>query len=152
MQLLQESITGAPESILKGPVASALHIENKAQTASTVLQSLAQTVKNLATKAKGDLNQQEIKDYNAAMGAIDNENLTPMARFAAYTTAKGIVQRKLTQQYPTIAEKYQLSSAQMPVTNAPTMTSAQQALGEAYRSGKITADEFKRQWAALGAK
>jgi len=107
LDLLQKSITGAPEALLKGPVASALHIENQAQTATTVLKSLAQTVKNLATKAKGDLNLQEVKDYDAAMGALANEDLTPMARYAAYTTAVGIVKRKLSAQHPDLAAQYQ---------------------------------------------
>jgi len=107
LDLLQKSITGAPEALLKGPVASALHIENQAQTSTTVLKSLAQTVKNLATKAKGDLNLQEVKDYDAAMGALANEDLTPMARYAAYTTAVGIVKRKLSAQHPDLAAQYQ---------------------------------------------
>jgi hypothetical protein len=107
LDLLQKSITGAPEALLKGPVASALHIENQAQTATTVLKSLAQTVKNLATKAKGDLNLQEVKDYDEAMGALANEDLTPMARYAAYTTAVGIVKRKLSAQHPDLAAQYQ---------------------------------------------
>jgi len=107
LDLLQKSITGAPEALLKGPVASALHIENQAQTATTVLKSLAQTVKNLATKAKGDLNLQEVKDYDAAMGALANEDLTPMSRYAAYTNAVGIVKRKLSAQHPDLAAQYQ---------------------------------------------
>lgn len=106
LDLLQKSITGAPEALLKGPVASALHIENQAQTATTVLKSLAQTVKNLATKAKGDLNLQEVKDYDAAMGALANEDLTPMSRYAAYTNAVGIVKRKLSAQHPDLAAQY----------------------------------------------
>lgn len=148
--LLQKSIAGAPESIFKGPVATALHIENQAQNASTVLRSLAETVKNLATKAKGDLNQKELESYQAAMGDLANENLTPLARFAAYTSAKALLQKKLATDYPEIASKYQTPTP----AAAPQMNAAQKALGADYNAGRFKGsdDDFKRQWDALRSK
>ena len=103
--LLDESIAGAPEAILKGPVATALHLENKAQTATNVLGGLKAAVKPLAEKAKGDLNMQEVRDLNAAMGALNDEDLTAGARYAGYVTAINIVRKSLVSKYPDLAEK-----------------------------------------------
>ena len=103
--LLDESIAGVPEAILKGPVATALHLENKAQTATNVLGGLKAAIKPLAEKAKGDLNMQEVRDLNAAMGALNDEDLTAGARYAGYVTAINIVRKSLVSKYPDLAEK-----------------------------------------------
>lgn len=105
-RLLDQSLTGAPEALLKGPVASALHIENQAQTATNVLASLAEFAKSLATKAKGDLNQQEVKNFDRAVGALSDENLNPNTRFAAYLEAKRIISAKIGIKYPDLHTKY----------------------------------------------
>jgi hypothetical protein len=105
-RLLDQSLTGAPEALLKGPVASALHIENQAQTATNVLSSLAEFAKSLATKAKGDLNMQEVKNFERAIGALSDENLNPNTRFAAYLEAKRIISAKIGIKYPDLHTKY----------------------------------------------
>lgn len=105
-RLLDESIAGAPEALLKGPVATALHIDNKAQTATTVLDALHEFVKALGTKAKGDLNAQEVRSFDKAVGALGDPTLGPNARFAAYLNAKNTISRKIGIKYPDLHTKY----------------------------------------------
>lgn len=103
---LMDATQGKIEETLKGPVASAFHVSNAAQAADTVLSVLQQNIKNIATRAKGDMNAKEVEAYDAAVGALDNKNLDPMARYNAYVVAKNLAIDKIKARHPDIAKKY----------------------------------------------
>ena len=111
MKYLNDATVGKGEEILKGPVASFFHVENKAQAADTVLGVLQENIKNIATKAKGDMNMQEVKNYESAVGALNNKDLGPQARFQAYLAAKNMVIKKIAMKHPEIAKKYGMGTA-----------------------------------------
>lgn len=111
MKYLNDATVGKGEEILKGPVASFFHVENKAQAADTVLGVLQENIKNIATKAKGDMNIQEVKNYESAVGALNNKDLGPQARFQAYLAAKNMVIKKIAMKHPEIAKKYGMGTA-----------------------------------------
>ena len=111
MKYLNDATVGKGEEILKGPVASFFHVENKAQAADTVLGVLQENIKNIATKAKGDMNMQEVKNYESAVGALNNKDLGPQARFQAYLAAKNMVIKKIAMKHPEIAAKYGMGTA-----------------------------------------
>ena len=111
MKYLNAATTGKGEEILKGPVASFFHVDNAAQAADTVLDTLQQNIKNIASKAKGDMNMSEVNDYNAAVGALNNKNLSPQARFQGYMSAKNMAIKKIALKHPEIAKKYGMGTA-----------------------------------------
>lgn len=111
LKYLRASTLGKGEEILKGPVASFFHVENEAQAADTVLSALQENIKNIATKAKGDMNMKEVDSFNAAVGALNNPNLGPEARYGAYTVAKNMAIKKIALKHPEIAKKYGMGTA-----------------------------------------
>lgn len=111
MKYLNDSTLGKGEEILKGPVASFFHIQNEAQAADTVLGALQENIKNIATKAKGDMNISEVKNYESAVGALNNKELGPQARFQAYLAAKNMAIKKIAMKHPEIAKKYGMGTA-----------------------------------------
>jgi len=111
MKYLNDATVGKAEEVVKGPVASFFHVENAAQAADTVLDVLQQNIKNIATKAKGDMNIQEVKDYDAAVGALNNKELGPQARFQGYMAAKNMAIKKIAMKHPEIAKKYGMGTA-----------------------------------------
>ena len=111
LKYLNDSTLGKGEEILKGPVASFFHVENEAQAADTVLGALQQNIKNIATKAKGDMNKTEVEEFNAAVGALNNKDIGPQARFKAYTVAKNMAIKKIALKHPAIAAKYGMGTA-----------------------------------------
>jgi hypothetical protein len=111
MKYLNDATVGKAEEVVKGPVASFFHVENAAQAADTVLDVLQQNIKNIATKAKGDMNIQEVKAYDAAVGALNNKELGPQARFQAYMVAKNMAVKKIAMKHPEIAKKYGMGTA-----------------------------------------
>lgn len=111
MKYLNDSTLGKGEEILKGPVASFFHIQNEAQAADTVLGALQENIKNIATKAKGDMNIAEVRNYESAVGALNNKELGPQARFQAYLAAKNMAIKKIAMKHPEIAKKYGMGTA-----------------------------------------
>lgn len=108
---LMDATQGKIEETLKGPVASAFHVSNAAQAADTVLSVLQQNIKNIATKAKGDMNIKEVEAYDAAVGALDNKNLDPMARYRGYVVARDIALNKIKARHPDLAKKYNVGGS-----------------------------------------
>lgn len=111
MKYLNDATLGKGEEILKGPVASFFHIQNEAQAADTVLGALQENIKNIATKAKGDMNIAEVRNYESAVGALNNKELGPQARFQAYLAAKNMAIKKIALKHPEIAAKYGMGTA-----------------------------------------